>query len=289
MDIISALLLLVSASLASARNVLMKSFAPFLFRRREFFLIQAAVFGVGSAALFVVNLFSFSGLSALTVLLGLTYGVLLMCAQWFYTIALSNGKTGICATIYSFGFLLPTLSGAVFWQEKITFWGFLGILIAVPVMLISGINKKKGRGRVSNSYFLPLLIALICSGSLGVVQKIQQGSEYKAQANSFILVAFVFCFTVSLLVSLLLKRGSTKIRGKNLTSASLVGVFFASCNLINTYLAGKLASAVFFPALNIGGILFSLLLGFIIYREKITKKDVLVLLLAAASIILVNL
>ena len=47
-------------------------------------------------------------------------------------------------------------------------------------------------------------------------------------------------------------------------------------------------SAVFFPAPNIGVILFSLVLGMVIYREKITKKDILVLLLASSSIILVN-
>ena len=93
MDFTSLLLLLLSASLAASRNVLTKSFAPFSFKRREFFLIQATIFGVGSLALFIVNLFTFKGISTFTVLLALVYGALLVCAQWFYTIALSNGKT----------------------------------------------------------------------------------------------------------------------------------------------------------------------------------------------------
>ena len=289
MDLISALLLLLSATLASARNVLTKGFASFSFKRREFFGLQAVIFGVGSLTLLIVNLFSFKGLSTFTVLIGLVYGVLLLCAQWFYTIALSNGKTAICATIYSFGFLIPTLSGAIFWKEEITFFGFLGILIAIPVLLISGIRKKSnGKKSSSNSYFLPLVIALICSGGLGVVQKIQQGSEFQGQTNSFILVAFTFCFISSLLFFLFLKKGNSKIQERNVISCSVIGVFFATCNLLNTYLAGKLDSAVFFPVINIGSILFSLILGLIIYKEKPTKKDIIVLLLSITSIVLVN-
>ena len=289
MDFGSLLLLLLSASLASSRNVLTKSFAPFSFKRREFFLLQATIFGIGSVALLIVNFFAFNGISSFTVLFALVYGVLLVCAQWFYTIALSNGKTAICATIYSFGFLIPTLSGVIFWNENITIFGFFGILIAIPVLVISGINKKSsGKEGSSTSYFLPLIIALVCSGGLGIVQKIQQGSEFKNQTSSFILVAFVFCFIFSLSLFLFLKKGPTKVQGKNLASGSLIGVFFATCNLLNTYLAGKLSSSVFFPAINIGSILFSLILGLIIYKEKPTKKDVLVLILALISIILVN-
>lgn len=57
----------------------------------------------------------------------------------------------------------------------------------------------------------------------------------------------------------------------------------------STYLAGKLNSSVFFPAINISSILFSLILSLIIYKEKPTKKDLAVLLLSITSIILVNL
>lgn len=289
MDFISALLLVLSATLASFRNVLMKSFSSFSFKKREFFGIQTIIFAMGSLVLLIVNAFSFNGISLFTVLVALIYGVMLLCAQWFYTIALSNGKTAVCVTIYSFGFLIPTLSGAIFWSEKITVCGIFGILIVIPVILISGIGKKSSdeRGK-SKSYLLPLILAMICSGGLGIVQKVQQKSEYVNQTNSFILIAFIFCFAVSLAFFLAMKRGESPIRRKNVASCAIIGVFFSTCNLLNTYLAGRLDSAVFFPAINISGILLSSALGVIIYKEKLTKKDIVVLVLAITSIVLVN-
>lgn len=289
MDFISALLLVLSATLASFRNVLMKSFSSFSFKKREFFGIQTLIFATGSLVLLVVNVFSFNGISLFTVLVALIYGVMLLCAQWFYTIALSNGKTAVCVTIYSFGFLIPTLSGAIFWNEKITVFGTLGILMVIPVILISGISKKSnGEKKSVKAYLLPLLIAMLCSGGLGVVQKVQQKSEYANQTNAFILIAFIFCFVVSLLFFLALKKGEDPIQRKNFLSCTAIGAFFSTCNLLNTYLAGKLDSAIFFPILNIGGILLSSVLGIIIYKERLTKKDISVLLLAIAAIVLVN-
>ena len=290
MDILSAFLLLLSASFASVRNVLTKGFSGFSFKSREFFGIQAAIFGAGSLALLIVNLVSFDGFSIYTLLLALIYGVLLLCAQWFYTIALARGKTAICATLYSFGFLIPTLSGAIFWDEKITVCGYLGILTIIPVLIISGMGKKSNDKKNSSlAYLPPVIVALICSGGLGVIQKIQQKSSYAMQTKTFVFLAFTFCFVVSLLFFLALKRGDTKIAPKNLASGALVGVFFATCNILNTYLAGRLDSAIFFPLLNIGSILLSLILGIIIYKERLTKKDSIVLLLSATAIILVNL
>lgn len=64
---------------------------------------------------------------------------------------------------------------------------------------------------------------------------------------------------------------------------------FALSNLLNTILAGKLDSAVFFPVLNVGTIIFSLLLGMVLYKEKFTRKDTAALSLGIISILLITL
>ena len=288
MDLISATLLLLSASLAAVKNILIKSFVGFSIKNREFFGLQATIFGAGTIVLIFVNFFNFEGISLYTILLALIYGVMLLCAQWCYTIALTKGKTAICTTIYSFGFILPTLSGAIIWHEHITLFALLGILTIFPVLIISGADKKKQENHSTNRYIIPLIIALLCSGGLGIVQKIQQKSEYKNQTSTFILIAFIFSFVVSLLFFFIKKPGQKKTSKKSLGSCAIVGSFFAICNLLNTILAGRLDSAIFFPAINIGSILISTILGIIIYREKLTKRDIIVIFLGVIAIVLVN-
>ena len=63
MDLISATLLLLSASLAAIKNILIKSFVGFSIKNREFFGLQATIFGAGTIVLIFVNFFNFEGIS----------------------------------------------------------------------------------------------------------------------------------------------------------------------------------------------------------------------------------
>lgn len=289
MDVISGLLLFTSAFLASVKNILVKSFSGYTIKKREFFNLQAVVFAAGCTVLFVVNIFDFNGISCITVGCALLYGALLVGAQWFYSLALTQGKTALCATVYSFGFVVPTLSGVMFWDEAISVFGILGIIAVIPALIMSSIKPSSSEKSKSNAYIIPLILAMLCSGGIGIVQKIHQNSNYANQRNSMLLIAFAFALLCSLIMSFSLKKGEKCLNKKCVVSGAFAGTIFSSCNLLNTLLAGWLDSAVFFPAINIGSILFSLVLGLIICKEKLSKKDIIVLCLGTIAIVLVNL
>ena len=142
MEIIPILLMFLSASLAATKNILVKGLTGFSMKNREFFGVQAVIFAVGSAVLLIINAFDFSGISLSTFLCGLVYGVILIGAQWFYTLALMQGKTAVCATLYSFGFVVPTLSGMIFWNERVSVFGIIGsslvrLLSRLPFLISS--------------------------------------------------------------------------------------------------------------------------------------------------------
>ena len=217
------------------------------------------------------------------------YGVFLILAQWLYTAALTYGNTSLCATVYSLGFILPTLSGAVVFGEDFSFFDGVGISLAVVSLFACGINPKTAtHERRGGRYFFSLLIAMIASGGLGIVQKLQQNSPVASERAPFLLIAFSLASVISL-VAALLKGGSAAplLRGKIVTGA-LVGVCLGACNLLNTILAGRIASAVFFPTLNIGVILLSAACGVIFFKEKFGKKELFVFIPGVLSIIVLN-
>ena len=120
------------------------------------------------------------------------------------------------------------------------------------------------------------------------MQKVQQNSPYHEQKNSFVITAFALAGTISFLLSLFAKQEPKVKLGRKLFYGIGIGAAFGICNLLNTILAGRLDSAVFFPVLNIGTILFSVVSGIVFFKEKILKTDLIVLLLGITSILLIT-
>ena len=283
------LLLGLSVVLSTGRNLFSKNLSNIQFGTRPFFWCQAALFLCGAVALVLLGKISSGGVACQTLIYAAVYGILLILAQWFYTAALAKGNTALCSTVYSLGFILPTLSGAILWTEAFSPLDLLGTLCAVAAVIASGL-KSKARKKETKSYvFIPLVIAMLASGGLGIVQKLQQKSAYAEQKTIFLLIAFALAAGSSFLFSLFAKKQvDTPFRHGKLLVASCVGLFFGCCNLLNTSLAGMLDSAVFFPTLNIGVILLSMLCGVLFFKERIAKREIAVLILGGASILLLN-
>lgn len=281
------LLLGLSVVLSTGRNLLSKNLSNVRFRTRPFFWCQSALFLCGAVALVLFGKISSGVVAYQTLIYAAVYAILLIFAQWFYTAALAKGNTALCSTVYSLGFILPTLSGAILWAESFSFLDLLGIMCAISAVIVSGGKLQLKNGK--SYYFAPLVIAMLASGGLGIVQKLQQKSVYAEQKSIFLLIAFILAAVISLIFSLFVKKqGDPPFRRGKLAVASCIGVCFGCCNLLNTTLAGLLDSAIFFPTLNIGVILLSMICGVIFFKERILKKEITVLILGGVSILLLN-
>lgn len=281
------LLLGLSVVLSTGRNLFSKNLSDIRFGTKPFFLCQCALFLCGSAALVLFGKISIGVVAYQTLIYAAVYAILLIFAQWFYTAALVKGNTALCSTVYSLGFILPTLSGAILWAESFSFLDLLGVLCAISAVIVSSGKPQLKTGK--SYYFAPLVIAMLASGGLGIVQKLQQKSAYAEQKSIFLLIAFTLAAVISLIFSLFAKnQGDTSFRRGKLAVASCIGVCFGCCNLLNTTLAGLLDSAIFFPTLNIGVILLSMICGVIFFKERISKKEIVVLILGGVSILLLN-
>ena len=283
------LLLGLSVVLSTGRNLLSKNLSDVQFGTKPFFLCQGALFLCGSAALVLFGKISSGVIAYQTLIYAAVYAILLIFAQWFHTAALAKGNTALCSTVYSLGFILPTLSGAILWSEAFSFLDLLGIMCAISAVIISGRKSQAKEKATKSYYFIPLVIAMLTSGGLGIVQKLQQKSAYAEQKSIFLLIAFTLAAVISLIFSLFAKKqGDPPFRRGKLAVASCIGVCFGCCNLLNTTLAGLLESAIFFPTLNIGVILLSMICGVIFFKERILKKEITVLILGGVSILLLN-
>ena len=274
-----------SLILSVGRNLLSKSISGFEFGTSDFFTVQSIIFFGGFIGLIIPAALSFPGISLATLVQSLIYAILLLAAQWNYTAALKNGNTAMCVTVYSLGFILPAISGFLFWGEDFTSKNFCGLILAASAVAASGF--KKGGSATGGKYFLPLIISMLASGGLGIMQKVQQSSSAKSETLIFISAAFLIAGSISYICKL--SRGcAAKLPNGAKMRATAVGICFACCNLLNTFLAGKLNSVVFFPVQNVSVIVLSLLVSIPIFRERFGKKEVLVVLLGLGAVFLNN-
>lgn len=278
------LFLLLSVSLTSGRNIASKKTAADNSATSHFFFSQAMLFLAAALLLTGFNITSFSVISATTIIYGIIYGILLITSQWMFTLALKIGSTSICSVVYSLGFIIPTISGSIFWNEEFTITDLLGFMLALTTIAVTVIGKEKS-GKSGKTFVLPIIVAMISSGGLGIMQKVQQNSAYKSERNEFLIIAFTLAF-LSSIIGFMCCKNKAKIQKRNVIFPSVAGLCFGGANLFNTILAGRIKSAAFFPLQNISVILLSTLLGIILFKERLSLKNIAIIILGAITVII---
>lgn len=274
-----------SVSLSVIRNFTSKKTSAAAEGKASFFLYQSILFFCATVFLSGITLMQGSlRASGATLLCAGIYAILLFLSQGMLTVALKYGNISVCSVIYSFGFILPTLSGTVFWGEPFTVWNFLGLLLVIAVILLTekqSRQESKGNGR----FLFFITVAMLCSGGLGIMQKLQQSTCAVEETPAFLTLSFLFAFIVSLILYLLCPQ-KEKVHLKQAGAPCITGLCFGGANFCNTLLAGQMKSAVFFPLQNVLVILLSTLVGVLLFRERITAKISISIFLSICVIVL---
>lgn len=275
------LFLLISVFLSSARSLFSKKTALKSNGNSNFFFLQTVLFFSATLILFLFNVTALRVVSTLTLLLGIIYGILLILSQWMYTFALKYGNTSVCTVIYSLGFIIPTLFGAIVWSEKFTVLNGIGIAVVVFAIIMTA-QKENAQNSCKN--FIPFaVLAMLFSGGLGVMQKIEQKSSVYEEKAAFLIIAFLVAFIISFCTMI---KEKEKPCFSYILYPSLTGVCFGGANFFNTALAGRMNSAVFFPLQNISTILLSTLFSVFLFKEKLTERNIFVIILGITAVII---
>ena len=127
------------------------------------------------------------------------------------------------------------------------------------------------------------------------MQKIHQSSLFKGEINEFLILAFLLssCFSLVLSLWIYAKRGKSqqerttkKDRQRLLFIVPLCAVGVAVNNKLNLSLSGVIDSAVFFPIVNGGSLLLSVLAAFVLFKERPTQRQWLGIAMGTLAVIL---
>lgn len=222
--------------------------------------------------------------------LGILFGILVLAQSYTYMWALEIGPFSYTSVIVSLASLIAALSG-IFFGESIDVFQYIGMGIMV-FCIIFATDKNNGGRRSSLKWLFVALASCVTNGLVGVMQKIHQNTEYKAQSTAFLVSAFAFMTAVSAVIWLYERKKAGDARfvpnSKQTLSALLSGAVFAVPHVANLYLAGAMPSAVFFPIVNTGGLILTLLSATLLFKEKLTCLQWLGIVLGLISSLFVS-
>ncbi len=202
-----------------------------------------------------------------------------VCAMAYSIIGFKILKLGDTSTYSVFlmcgGMLLPYFYGVLFLNEKISVLRILGVLIIICAVILSANAKFK-----FNLPFLLLCVAVfVLNGCVSIISKFHQINPTFSPVDSTVFVMYtgIFNFLISA-VLLCFNKGSRKKPFLNKKSVGLIVIIAAVSGLsymLQLIGAKNLPATVLYPMVTGGSIIFSSLAGVALFKEKLSKFQII--------------
>lgn len=249
-----------------------------------------------AAALVILCMGGFGSLSVFTLLLALLFGAV-VALQGIVTVgALKCGPMSYTTVITSFSTLITALSGVMFFGEHLGAVQIVGIALVLAsfVLAVKSDGEKKSAGA---KWLILCIIAFITTGGIGIMQKLHQSSDFKEELNAFLIISDLTAALICAVSAIVLKsrEGRAAIekpacnqKGMLVLLAIMLlnGICIALNGKFNLFLSGVMDSAVFFPTVNGGGLVLSTVAAIVLFKERLTLKQWIGILLGTAAVVL---
>ncbi|MDY3927821.1 MAG: EamA family transporter [Clostridia bacterium] len=216
--------------------------------------------------------------------MGVLFGIFTLLSNAYKVKALSLGPMHITILITTSSMIIPALSGVVLFGEAISISKITAMAMLIGFIFLSVGEKKDNNSKINKKWILSCLITFFSMGAIGVMQKIHQSSPHKYELFGFLCCSFALSFIYAFFAS---RKSMLSIK-KNTRVLLLVvisGICTFAMNLLNLKLSGIIPSQIFFPTVNGGSIILSSICSVVIFKEKITKRQLIGLLGGLLSLI----
>ncbi len=228
--------------------------------------------------------------SAFTLFAGILFGVITAIQTVYYLKAFDIGPFSYTMVIASLSTIIPALSGFLFWNETISFVQIIGMILMVLCFIFS-VDFKANDKKASLRWLFYTTVVFFMQGAIGVMQKWHQNTAFKGELDAFLVIAFFASALFSIICLLFIREDKktvikTEATGKIILLMVLAGLCSAPNNKINLYLSGVMESFIFFPVVNGGGLVLSMLASLVVFREKFNLQKIAGLVIGIVAVIL---
>ena len=204
-------------------------------------------------------------------------------------LAISTGPLSLTSLLTSFSLLIPTFYGILVLDEPVSPNLFLGLILLAAALVLINIEKK-GEKKITLKWILYVVLAFVGNGMCSTVQKVQQIACEGLYKSEFMIVALIISIVaLSILALITEKKQIVDHLKKGAVLYTVCGLANGVVNFLVIFLATRMAASVMFPVISAGGIVLTFLVSLFVYKEKLSKWQILGSALGLVSVIFLNL
>ena len=221
-----------------------------------------------------------------TLFFGLGLGLLFVLSFFAFAKAISYAGTGLATTSSRLSVIIPILFSIIIYNEKPNVYHMVGFLFTVITFIlfyfsVKG-NNQDGEGIVK---YVLLLLVLIGIGINDFSMKIFKSWRPESEEPFFILFVFSSAFSYSVIYILLKK---IKIVKHTATWGLLLGVPNVFSTIFLLAALALIPAILVYPLISVGIIIFTTLLAFFIWKEKLNRWGILALTSGILAIVFLS-
>lgn len=188
--------------------------------------------------------------------------------------------------------IIPVVLSVYLYGESVQGWKLVGVILAlVAVVLTCYQNKEqeseKGPATKKWEYLLPVIL-FIGSGLLdALINHVQKLYVTDGNQNAYLITGFLSAGTIgSTLLLIQLITGRQKFAFKNVAAGVLIGIpnYFSIWCLVHFLKGSPWESSASIPVNNMGIVLFSSVVAWILFKERLSKINWLGIFLSLIAI-----
>lgn len=280
--------------LSVVQNSLVKKY---IHNQSDNFLYIAAVYLTGSLVIFAAG--GRFQCSDYTRILGVITGVLIIAETLFSTNALRYGPMSLTNLLSMSSMVIPMLPAGILWNEWMTPLQITAaVLMLLSMALIMNLFRKKDRAEDRSTKVDPrwVVFALLCflaGGLMGFPQKYQTMSVWSGEIMSYLLYAFLTAVLLSVPCFLFTYKGkkepvTLRMSGKLTAGILGCGVMMALLHILTMKALDAIDLSVVFPVCNGGRLIIVTLVDVFLFRQKLSKQQVLGIVVGIAAILMLS-
>lgn len=188
------------------------------------------------------------------------------------------------------GIMMPLIISIILFGEMPTIIQIIGFVIALVAIILINLKEKTNEEVLQNAkrkspIKIGLILVLVGCGMADGMSKIYQ----ELGTDRFEELFLVFTFVIAFMLSIVLVKVKKQIFTKNeFIYGALLGVpnYFSARFLLKAL--GEIPAVVAYPTFSIGTIAVITLTGVIVFKEKITKVQMVAIGLITIAVVLLN-